>query len=571
MVAEESDALLRNYRAAMRDRSEEFSGSPEIQEWFVDPDGVPPLSASAQRRWLVALVLLGVTLRVVRFLLPFPLWGDECMLAVNFLDRSWADMLRPLEYCQIAPLGFLWAELAAVKLLGFSTWSLHLFPTLCSLAALGGFVWMASRVLRGWPLVLATGTMAVAYYPIRYGAEVKQYSCELLVSVVLLGLALQWFRRPEQLRWLWTLCAVVPVALVFSLPGVFVAGGISLFVLAMLLCRKLGTRAWTAWAVYNLVLVAAFLVLLVKFIQPHSTPEVRQGVGRYWAEAFLPWQEPWRVPQWLLRVHFGRMFSYPQGGKNGGSTLTTLGFLLGLGVLGARRKHRVLLVLVLVPFGLALVASALRRYPYGFAVRTALYLAPLICTVAALGWSVAVSRVAQARAPRMLRSVAVGLFALGMAVGAFFLLKPYKTPYDRTHDQFARWFWTHMAQGAELVCAQEELSPRVYPEQRMWFMAEFECYKHLYSARHRTGRPPRWSAISAQHPLRCVVLVGPEPHKATPHIQRWLRQMQKRYALVSYQRLPVNPQGGVFYARSYDVFEFVPRDQVAQYTPPYRR
>ena len=75
-------------------------------------------------------VWLGVLLRVVTFALNFPLWGDEAFVAVNLITRGYRDLLRPLDYAQICPLLFLWLELTAVKLLGFSEWSLRLIPTI---------------------------------------------------------------------------------------------------------------------------------------------------------------------------------------------------------------------------------------------------------------------------------------------------------------------------------------------------------------------------------------------------------------------------------------------------------
>src|SRR6185436_4942727 len=48
--------------------------------------------------WLF--VALGIALRLIRYLLHFPLWGDETMAAANFLDRGYADLLKPLDYGQ---------------------------------------------------------------------------------------------------------------------------------------------------------------------------------------------------------------------------------------------------------------------------------------------------------------------------------------------------------------------------------------------------------------------------------------------------------------------------------------
>ena len=87
-----------------------------------------------QARWIMAFLVAGVVIRLARYLLRFPLWGDEAMLSMNLLDRDYAGLMQPLNFHQVAPLLFLWIELAAVKLLGFNEWSLRLFPLLCSIA-----------------------------------------------------------------------------------------------------------------------------------------------------------------------------------------------------------------------------------------------------------------------------------------------------------------------------------------------------------------------------------------------------------------------------------------------------
>src|SRR5260370_1254665 len=99
-------------------------------------DRAPLGSVSAcEPAWItratLAFVGLGVLLRVVRYLLNYPLWCDETMLAANLLERGYLDMLLPLDYRQVCPVLFLFVELTAVKLLGFSELSLRLFPFVC--------------------------------------------------------------------------------------------------------------------------------------------------------------------------------------------------------------------------------------------------------------------------------------------------------------------------------------------------------------------------------------------------------------------------------------------------------
>src|SRR5258708_6442687 len=93
-------------------------------------------------------VVLGVVVRLVRFFLEFPLSADEYQLSVSLLDRGFPELLQPLGYNQVAPIGFLWIELAFVRLCGFSELSLRLFPVVCGVGSLLLFRRVAGRLLQ---------------------------------------------------------------------------------------------------------------------------------------------------------------------------------------------------------------------------------------------------------------------------------------------------------------------------------------------------------------------------------------------------------------------------------------
>src|SRR5262249_8610743 len=138
--------------------------------------------AAVRERWLVALtwgfVGLGVVRRVFRYAMNFPLWGDESFVAVNLIARSYRDLLLPLDYGQICPLLFLWIERWVVIHLGFSEWTLRLFPLACAVASVALFHHVARCVVRGLPLLLAVAVFAVSFHPIRHAAEVKPYASD---------------------------------------------------------------------------------------------------------------------------------------------------------------------------------------------------------------------------------------------------------------------------------------------------------------------------------------------------------------------------------------------------------
>ena len=52
--------------------------------------------------WLVVVFL--IAWRLLRYLLQFPVWGDEAMLCLNFLDHGYHALTRTLEHGQVAPL-----------------------------------------------------------------------------------------------------------------------------------------------------------------------------------------------------------------------------------------------------------------------------------------------------------------------------------------------------------------------------------------------------------------------------------------------------------------------------------
>ena len=202
-----------------------------------------------------------------------------------------------------------------MRLLGFSEWSLRLFPLACGVGSVFLFRHAAGRVLRGVPLLLATAIFAVSYYPIRHAADVKPYASDLLAALVLLALALEWLRTPGRPAWLWALAAAGPVAVALSHPAIFVAGGIGL-ALAPAVWRTGRRGARAALAAFGLATVGAFgaLFALCTGAQARATlPAMRAE----WAASFPPLDSPLALVRWLVATHTGNLFAYPCGARGG--------------------------------------------------------------------------------------------------------------------------------------------------------------------------------------------------------------------------------------------------------------
>lgn len=521
------------------------------------PGGCGAWSSPWVARATLGFVALGVLVRVVRYLLNYPLWCDESMFAANLLDRGFAGMLRPLDYRQVAPVLFRLIELAAVRAFGFSEWSLRLFPFACGLASVPLFWQVSRRVLRGVPLLLAVGIFAASGWPLKYVAEVKPYASDLLAALGLLALAVEWWRRPGRVGWLWGLAAAGPVAVALSFPAVFVAGGVGLGLLPT--AWRSGRRgAWAAYAAFGLGVVATFLPLLVFY---RTAPQDHDYFHRNWAPAFPPGGGVVPLASWFVSINTGFLFAYPEGGARGLSALTTLSFAAGAAVLW-RRGRRGVVGLCLAPFGLALAAAALHRYPYGMSARTSQYLAPAICLLAGLGAAALLARLPRAGARRRAPGVLAALLA-ALALGrmGYDVAHPYKYPTDERARAFARWFWTEKARDGELVCVKTDLNTVFEPG--FWGRNQTDaylCYQRIYSPRHRRGEPPRFDAVSPARPLRCVIY-NQWPQN-TPAFRRWMADMLTRYELRSFERYPitaVEKKKGPTWDSLYVIYEFVPR------------
>ena len=542
--------------------------------------------ASLQEQLVWVFMLVGLLARCVRYFLRFPLWEDECFLCVNFIDRSYGELLQPLDYCQIAPILFLWIELTMVKLFGYNELSLRLFGFVCSIASLFLFRHVAMRLLKGTALWIAVGVFAVSYPGIRYAAEAKQYGSDMFLGLVFLALAVEWWKAADQtrrMRFQWLLTAITPLAIGLSLPAVFAAGGVSVFLAFCLFqqAKEHGRSAlqilrsavrdvrWIAWGIFNIVLLGSFGLLLKLFSNDHNVADM----DHHWNYVFPPLAAPWRLPMWFLNIHTGDLLAYPIGGGRGASSLTFIAVSCAIVALW-KGRHRTLLVLLLASPPLHLAASALQRYPYGGHVKFSQHMAGIICLLSGIGAAAILSWLA--RYERLGRRVAVVavvyLMAIGTAAMTRDVLLPYKTASDMRARAFAAWFWFNAGFDGEVLCTNSDLGQNFCPEmyKELSWAAMYQCNKQIYS-------PPkgdvhqRLASVTDKHPLRCVVYRDTSFEFDRAAFDLWMEQMASRYQLVGSETFafPRFTKGEKQCCRIdyLDEYKFVPREAVADGDP----
>jgi hypothetical protein len=378
----------------------------------------------------------------------FALSADEASVAVHLLDRDFEGLTKPLGYAQVAPVGFLWTELAVSRAIGLSEAAVRLPAWVASLAALGLFWSLAWRVLDRRRALLAVGIFAASYYVVRYGAEVKPYAGDVLLSLGIVWLASRILEDAKAIGPKVGLTLLAAAGVWCSYPAVFVAAGAG----AVLSWRALGARSRRPLlfvTVCGFVLAASFLLVYLVIYRPqfHDAPA---WFADYWRDGFPPITQPVRLLWWLVDIHAGVMLAYPAGAAHFGSVATLACVVAG--AVWMARARRDLLLLLLSPLPFALAAAALRRYPYGDAIRTSLYMAPAFCLLAGAGIVTILGAALPARkAAYGVRAAAAVLAVFAVGGMAADVARPYKELGDHENRDVLRLLCSRSGPGDEWV------------------------------------------------------------------------------------------------------------------------
>jgi len=503
---------------------------------------------------LLLFLALGVLARVLRLGLAFPLWGDEAYQAANFLPSAPHSALEPLGWGMVAPPVFVVLENAVVSLLGFHEIALRLLPTLAGVLGLFIFARIAALALSGWPRVLAVATFCVSYYPVRHAVEVKPYSFDLLLALLLLWFTLEWLRAPERRRWGWAFAALLPLSVWCSFPAAFVGGGLLLALLPRAL-RGEGRAPYVAGA---LALLASFAVLHQLVIAGQMSHE--DYMFDLWSHTFPPWREPVELARWFLEMNSGRMMAHPAGGSSGGSALTLLLVVVGAVILW-RARERLLLGMLLAPFLVNLVAAAVQAYPYGGSARWMLHLAPAICLLFAAGLAGLLRASDTERAGRSVLVVLSLLAALGTFTTVRAFVKPYKNLHDLEARDFARRYWSDRGDGAVRLDLATDLGWNLFPTIPEGAPAQYLCNLGIV----RGGPPAREAALERLRAgaLLRVAFAFPRDHELDPEEQaEWLARMEEDFELSTHEvfELPRRRRGKVVRHDRIESYEWLARD-----------
>lgn len=312
----------------------------------------------------VAILFFGIVLRLIVFGQNRSLFIDEASLARNIVEKDFLAFYQVLDYDQYAPPFFLCISKTFTLLLGANEWALRIWPLLAGILSL----WLLLQISRQLPLrslasLIPVTWMALSALFVRYHTEVKQYSSDAMIALLLIYMLLrsglhQDNSKVDTLPSSFYLAGgmIGGLACWFSMSSVFVLFGIGIFV-GLRFSRAGANRQLLHWFLVLgswLISFGMYYLLILRFdldkdalLDYHS----QFSFPTNWFE-LAGWQQAGGVLKSILRSTFGFTFlAYLLGG---------LGLVIGL--IRLYQHARYLLLLLGLPILSSWVASAFGLY-----------------------------------------------------------------------------------------------------------------------------------------------------------------------------------------------------------------
>jgi len=300
------------------------------------------------------IVVLGITLRLRQYLVNRSLWVDEAMLALNIVNRTFGELTRPLDYNQGAPLGFLFAEKLIVLILGNHDYTLRLFPIFSGLVSIY-LIYRIAIEYFGTPGIFAVLSLSISSSLIYYSSELKQYSSDVMLALLLTYLSILCIQQESHTRNFILLGIAGVLSIWVSHPSAFIVAGIGI----ILMIEKLHKKAYTQipWIIgvgimWSITFLTTYAVSLRYLI-------ANKNLNNYWQNDFMP-LPPWENIGWYKNV----FISLLPGISLNQQYIAEISLVLTLiGIASLVTRNKKIALLVIFPFILSAAASIMHRYP----------------------------------------------------------------------------------------------------------------------------------------------------------------------------------------------------------------
>ncbi len=378
------------------------------------------------------LILIGILLRLKSFLENRSFWLDEAWVASETAHRSLKEILtnqRIFSDLAQTSIGFSLLTKISTILFGNNEYAFRLLPFICGIISIFLFYLLLKKVASPLVQTIALGLFVFSNKLIYYSAELKSYSCAVMIT---LGLTLIFLYSRER--------NMPP----YSFTALSIAGALSMwlsnsiiFVIApigiLLIFYSFKTKKIKYTILTLAIWIVNFLCLYKLCLQQMSN---NQTLHNIWQKAFLPLPFSFSKDILWLKDAILNLFKDPAG-----FSLPLLAFILSvLGTQSLFKKDKEISFLLISPILFALTASILQKYP--FQGRLLLFYIPIIFLLVAEG-SVYLTQVIynylNKRWKKQLSYIWINTLTYGITIGILMILfyKPiYLSGYYILHNHY---------------------------------------------------------------------------------------------------------------------------------------
>jgi hypothetical protein len=234
-----------------------------------------------------ALILVGILLRLWHFAGGRSLWLDEVMVALNIVHLTPVELMGPLVFDQLAPVGWLLVEKACLLLWSEFDYSLRLPSLIGGIAALYLFYRFLDYGMDAWETVAGVAMLAVFPVFIEYSSMVKPYIFDVLFASALLISSLALLREDGRWGRLTLLYGAIGVACIpFAFGGTLAMAGTGPILFAAAILRK--DYVWAVALAAVGIVWGLLFGAIYGLVYAENAETISNMTGLYWTEDFAP-------------------------------------------------------------------------------------------------------------------------------------------------------------------------------------------------------------------------------------------------------------------------------------------
>jgi hypothetical protein len=328
--------------------------------------------------FVISILMFGIYISIFQYLKNRSLWFDESMISLNIINKDIFELLKPLDYNQVAPILFLILE-KLISYISTSEFALRLLPLICFCIS----CYLYLKIVRiffenNYTILFSLSMFVFNITLLYYSSEVKQYMLDVFVLILMYYVSLKNYKKEINKYYNLSISGCLAIFISNITPIILLT--ISIYLTTIFLINKK-----SIFKQYLFVLISWFLTFVFYyyfFIYNHSTHDFMID---WWEKnnSFMPYnifESDMYEFIWvkILSIFFSISSSY-----NILLFIFLVFFVIGyINLIHKRRFH--IILLLIFPIIIHFILSALKIYP--FDLRLILYIFPLIMYAISFGF-----------------------------------------------------------------------------------------------------------------------------------------------------------------------------------------